>query len=311
VAESSYPTTGGGSVTDANYEALLGQTIPSGLIGNAFSQELVYGDSSGRQVKVRASRAAMIRGYRWQTDGAGITRAIAANASGQPRIDLAVLRLNRADWTVTFQILQGTPAASPVAPTVTQVDGPSGVWEMPLANIAVANGAATITAANVTARAVYLNSYNFEGNKAWTPTPPMNPRHFYAGDVDRHYGQTSAGWQIYAERGDVTSTTASTGWQAPVVRFTRWNGFVWFFGSFLRTGANLAADAESQLTVIPAEYRPSMNTDFALVAYAGGTAMRVYLQVSTGILTLQDYQIPFNNGGLLTIHPAIWPAQNT
>ncbi len=308
VAELSFPTTGGGSVVDANYEKLIGTAVASGLIGTASTQALVYGDSSGRQIKVRPNRAAMIRGYRWETDGAGITRSIAANGSGQPRVDLAVLRLNRADWTVTFQVIQGTPSASPVAPSPTQSEGPSGVWEFPLAVVAVANAAATITAANVTNRAAYINSWQYDGDSGAPPGTGLNARTFYAGDTARMYDNIGGSLQITGERGTYVDGAFGSGWTNGFINYQRWNGFVWMQARIQRTGANLAADTDSNLFTIPSTYRPLH--DMSLVAFAGGTAMRCYLTASTGVVALVDYNVGFNLGAWITIHPATWPANN-
>lgn len=89
--------------------------------------------------------------------GAQMTVPIAANASGNPRIDLVVLR----DYDAavdggsasadkgTVEVVQGTPSGSPVAPAV-----PDGA--IPLAQVAVANGASSIVAANITERRLPL-----------------------------------------------------------------------------------------------------------------------------------------------------------
>lgn len=309
MAELSYPTTGGGSVVDANYEALIGQSVPSGLIGPSNSLDLVYADSSGRQVKVRANRAAMVRGYRWQTDGAGITRSITANSSGQPRIDLAVLRLNRADWTVTFQVIAGAPAANPVAPSPTQSDGPSGVWELPLAHIAVANQASTIVAANVTSRAPYQSSFQYEG--AATPPSTMNARTFYDEGKARMYDQIGGSWRITGEYTDPLTASASSGWTAQAIRLHRVNGFVWFYLQVSRAGANIGPETQSVIYNMPAAYRPATTTDFGLVGYCAGNLVRGYVDASTGTVYLQDYKTQVATGQSLTFHPAVWPAQNT
>jgi len=72
---------------------------------------------------------------------------IADNTSGNPRIDRIVARLNYTDRKIEFGVLTGTPAGSPVAPTLTRN---TTVWELSLARIAVANGFSTIVTANIT-----------------------------------------------------------------------------------------------------------------------------------------------------------------
>ncbi len=99
--------------------------------------------------------SAIVRGT-WYNTSANVNKAIAANASGNPRIDTVVLRKDYTAQTVRLAVLQGTPAGSPVAPSLTQVDGTT--WEIPLADIAVANGFVTITNANITPRTHWANA---------------------------------------------------------------------------------------------------------------------------------------------------------
>lgn len=87
---------------------------------------------------------------------ATVSFVIAANGSGNPRIDTVILRADYALQTVRLAVLQGTPAASPVNPTLTQ--NANVLWEIPLADIAVANGFSTITNANITPRHEWANA---------------------------------------------------------------------------------------------------------------------------------------------------------
>lgn len=109
--------------------------------------------------------AALVNGSQYDNDAA-LTVAIAANASGNPRIDTIVLRKSWAAQEVRAAILQGTPAASPVPAALTTTAGVT--WEIAIADVAVANGAVSITNANITPRdipsialdGVYLDSMN-------------------------------------------------------------------------------------------------------------------------------------------------------
>lgn len=78
-----------------------------------------------------------------------VTKAVGANASGNARIDTVILRIDFVAQTIRLVVLQGTPAASPVPPTLTQN---ASYWEIPLADIAVANGFATLAQSTITQR---------------------------------------------------------------------------------------------------------------------------------------------------------------
>lgn len=302
MAELSYPTAGGGSITDARYEALMAATMPTGLIGSPSLPDLVYADSTGRQVKVQPSRAAIVRGFRWETDGAGIVRAIAANASGQPRIDLAVLRLNRSDWTVTFQIIQGTPAASPVAPTYAVSTGSTGTYEMPLAQIYVANGAATLTAGNVTTLSWYIGPQTTVGtSSALGPLPSGQITYEHNTGVGRLMGH------VFSENGSRVSLPAdNTGWDNPNVFITKRNGFV-HMNAVMRRVTALNADTNSQMFVVPATHRPQVDMAMVGINHSTKGACRIYLVASTGMASITEHG-GFAAGQWITIHPAIWPA---
>lgn len=151
MAESSWPTTAGSRVVDdAQYEHLAwGWSRADGILGNTGDTSVVFGDSSGRQVKVRSGKRGFVRGRGWYSGTSDNILSIAANASGSTRLDVVVLRLTRSTWAVTAAIVQGTPGAGVPAITQDATGGTTGVWEIPLAVVTVANGAATISAGNV------------------------------------------------------------------------------------------------------------------------------------------------------------------
>ncbi len=84
--------------------------------------------------------AIFIRGRIYENTVAN-TLDIAVNSSGNPRIDRVVLRINFASQTIRAAILQGTAAAVPSLPALTQT---AATYEISLAYVWVANGAATI-----------------------------------------------------------------------------------------------------------------------------------------------------------------------
>lgn len=129
--------------------------FPDGVTKGVDNELQAFGDSSGMQVKVKTGLA-LVKGhlYRCVTQQ---TIPVTANSSGNPRIDRVILRLTRPGQTEEGKfeclVLAGTPAGSPVAPTLTQS---AATWEVSLAQVAVANGAATITSGNVTDERSYL-----------------------------------------------------------------------------------------------------------------------------------------------------------
>lgn len=115
---------------------------------------------------------------------------ISANVSGNPRIDIIVIKMNtatapddEASNVITIEVVEGTPAGSPVAEAT-----PSNSYK--LAEIAVANGAVSIVDADITDTRdyAYLNL-----SKGVVP----NEQGLYflnsAGDIDHYIKEDSTG----------------------------------------------------------------------------------------------------------------------
>lgn len=155
MAESSWPNPATDrTIDDAQYEKLGAYYGPAGGMHGDFTSPVIFGDSSGMQIKVLADRYALVRGHTWWSGSTTFTKAISSNASGSTRTDLVVLRLDRSTWAVTCEVKTGTPGSG--APALTQSLTTTGTWELPLATVTVASGAATITSGNVTYVAPHL-----------------------------------------------------------------------------------------------------------------------------------------------------------
>lgn len=154
--------------------------------------------------------AALVRGVFYYND-ATEAFTIAANSSGNPRIDTLMLRLDYALQTVRLALKQGTPAATPVPPALTQSAGI--MWEIPVADIAAADSFTSITQANITQR------------QEWVNAPPG----VYLDSVVNNSGATLEDgdvvvWDISADRAVTTTTTANNRLLAGVWRGRTANG---------------------------------------------------------------------------------------
>lgn len=129
------------------------RNIGEGVKGTSGGTELkAYGDSSGMQVKVPAGFA-MVRGH-YYSNTAIETLTIAAAHATLARIDSVILELDPSANTILLTVLTGTAASTPAAPSLTQTD--TGVYQIRLANVAVAAAATTITSGNVTDTRTFL-----------------------------------------------------------------------------------------------------------------------------------------------------------
>lgn len=174
MAQSSWPDPAASRVvTDLQYERLAAPQYVDGMIGDPTDAPLVSADGSAMQVSLAASRYAQVRGHGWASGATTDTLSIGANASGNTRIDLVVLGLDRSTWAATAYVKAGTPGASPVAPALQTDTGDTGIYEIPLAEVTVLNGAASIAADKVKTRHWYARPDG--AASAGTDTRPPSP----------------------------------------------------------------------------------------------------------------------------------------
>lgn len=119
------------------------------------TQLLVTADSGTRVVKV-ATGTALVGGRLINNDSAATQVTLLANSSGQPRIDLIVAEWRTANLPspATITYVQGTPSATPSAPSVTQTNT---VYQIALAEVYCSSGFTTVTSSHIFDRRTYYN----------------------------------------------------------------------------------------------------------------------------------------------------------
>jgi hypothetical protein len=306
MAETSYPYAGGQGMTDAAYERLMANVTGNGRIdldvpGNGLTSPIVYADSTGRQFKVRANTAYLVRGFRWESGTTGIVKALDANTSGNPRLDLVALRLDRANFTVRLVVIKGTPAAVPSLPSLTQsLDTTTSTrYEIPIASVRVAS--------NNSANQPSIASGDVTSLEVWNAAPPqighstamasVEAGSFYTQyDTGKTYVGLSSKWYLAAEDGPEVKLSAQSGsWDKDrfYVYYRRRNGFVWLQALVYRTKglADLAAGTDITVVTLPDAARPAFGSLYGEGVMGGNTSVRWNLNGSTGVLNLLDHAV--------------------
>jgi len=171
--------------TETQYGALAGEWQDSGVIGAIGSAGLaVTASGSGMTVSV-APGGAILRGTYYENTDAVVLNI--ATAASSPRIDVVVVRMNPDTNTTAVAVLTGTPAPVPVAPVLTQAVG--GIYELELAQVAVAASAVTIGSSAVTDRRPWVGG---RAGRWTTDTRPPTPRLYKLG-----YNTTRAKWEYW------------------------------------------------------------------------------------------------------------------
>lgn len=263
--------------TDIEYGRLFREMAASDGMAGSFGDTTlrVTGDSSGRQVKM-AIGAAVLRGYMFYSTAVE-TITIPAN-SGAARVDLVVLELNLSAPLVANRILpkvlQGTSGSS-TPPSLTQTD--TGIYQIPLATVAVGNGVAVINAGDV----IDVRDWMDQKYGAWTTSRrPVSPRKYHLG-----YNETLGVWEYHNGSTWVTLTSVDLGSSQVAGTLPISKG---------GTGATSAANARTGLSVPSvtemnaalANYTTTTDLTTALAGKANSSHTHSAADITSGTLPL-------------------------
>lgn len=257
MASSSFPRPGHnvGSVTNYEHELLAKKATPDGLHGFPTDPAPIYADSAGiRTVRLRAGVFATIRGSIFMSGPTDITLPqLAANTSGNPRIDLVVLRLSRADYAITPTVLTGVPSGNPVAPTRSFDGSSTGFFDFPLGEVRVASGASSLASNTITIRGWYLGS---DGQIRCTPDtrPPHEAGRVIWEHPTGQFVSTGDRWLRVADEAS-GAIAVFGGFSHSNAVLHRRNGHVTFALTAWRPTA-MSANTEYRCANVPDGFRP-------------------------------------------------------
>ncbi|KPC86322.1 hypothetical protein ADL35_12235 [Streptomyces sp. NRRL WC-3753] len=257
MAEESFPRPGHNSraVTDDEHELLAARFSDDGIYGDP-TDDPVVSAGTGLSVNIRADTAGSVRGHGWYSGSTPFSVTVTANATSQPRIDWVVLRLDRADWTVTAAVVAGTPGSG--APALTQQTGDTGVYEIPLAQARILGGASSVT---VTRAELYVGTRRRPCTSTTRNPAPRLGEECFETDTKRVMLWDGTAWRIvYADSGEIVLqklVTPSWGSLGDSVLEQRGRA-VWLrTGGWRRLRTTLPSSSDSQLPIlIPEAYQP-------------------------------------------------------
>jgi hypothetical protein len=145
----------GSNVTEAQWGLMAQNWLGTGVLKGKLNEFLTYADSTGMQVKVKSGQA-WIQGFFFQVVTESVIPISPANSTN-PRIDRIAIQV---DWTnnnISLIAIQGTPAASPIAPALTQN---TSIWQISLTQVYVGANVSTIAAGNISDERVKVKNTN-------------------------------------------------------------------------------------------------------------------------------------------------------
>lgn len=280
MAQSSFPWENV-NTSETQYSQLFRQ-LNNGVNGTPDTDDLEVGPAfTGLAVEVQAGEA-MVQGHYYISTTAE-ELALATADPTNPRIDTVVLRLDPVANSIVLAVKTGTPAGSPVAPTLTQTL-PYGVFEFPLADVLVPATAGTPD--TITDRREFMGTRLGSWTTAGRPTPDGRPLFGFNLTTQKAeiYNTVASAWQDITpaslnDIGDVTITSATTG------QILEWNGTAWVNGQVDTAGiANSAvtADKLASNAVTTAKIADANVTSAKLGA---GTILQVVQTVKTDVFS--------------------------
>jgi hypothetical protein len=191
MAQSSFPWENV-ATSETQYSQLF-RHLNNGVNGTPTGGELeVDAAFTGLAVDVAAGEAMVLGHYYISTATENLALATADAVNN--RIDTIILRLDPVADEIELAVLTGTPAGSPVAPTLTQTD-PYGTWEFPLADVLVPAQAGT--PGTITDRREFMGTRL--GTWSTAGRPPTTTRVIFGFNTDtgevEFYNVNNSNWE--------------------------------------------------------------------------------------------------------------------
>lgn len=155
----------GANVTEAQWREMARLWLPTGVIDGELNELAVSERAAGANLSVDvATGVAWIRGHYFKSDAVENLAISAAHAT-LGRIDRVIVRVDFTANTVALAVLEGTAAASPAAPSLTQN---TSTWEISLAQVSVPATDTTIANAQITSERTIIKAPGFDHSTAPT-----------------------------------------------------------------------------------------------------------------------------------------------
>lgn len=292
MAQLSYPFENQ-DTTETQYSALFSRLQLTGVDGDYLGQSLRVTANTGMQVNVAAGYA-IVRGFAYENTAVETLTLDTGNT--QARIDLVILRLDPSANSIVLAVKKGTPAASPVAPALTQV--PGAVWEMMLAQVAVAANATAIGINDITDYRRFLGT-QVTSWKTWLrPENPSIGVTGYNSSLAKHEFWDGSAWQPVGNEAGVYSGVRTEGAAAnlpltnadvgKVIVYTGATGtLVTLFGASLTAGSRIdfiqdgagqitfQAGAGNTLQAVDSKFKTNKQYSGATAVYLGSNSWRL------------------------------------
>jgi hypothetical protein len=256
-------------VTDIQYERLM-RIFGDGLFGSPLDPAPAYGDSSGRQVKIRANTTGLVRGRMYDSGTTDVTKSVGANAGSTTRIDMLVLQLDRATWKVTAVVKAGGTSPPALQRDLDAAGAGTGKFEIPVALINVSPGAVTITAGDVTPIPWYIAPPELlTTSTAYPYIPVVRGQLMNEVDVGNRFVAESTGWRSIPTIDEVTRLVASKSFSTGAYPYQNKSSWTTIASFTVSVGAGRSYSVELDAAAVTGDGRLPIGYEYRL--YDGNT----------------------------------------
>jgi hypothetical protein len=306
MADDSYPSPNHNSraVSDTEYDTIVSPYVANGLIGTPADTSVIFGDSSGRVVKVRNGKFGLLRGRLWTSGGSTFSVSIAANATGSTRLDLIVLRYTRSSGDVRAAAITGTSPGVLPSPV-----NDASYFDLPLGSVTVTNGASIITGAQVVQTAWYLGPQRIVCLDAHRP-PHAAGLPIYVYDTGDEFMSNGSSWTNPSKDSGWVAVSPAAGFTNPPTgygcRLRSINGVAYLEVEVQRTGGAVLADTDVALATYGAAYAPSFQQPCVMLINANPVKVGYGAIRTDGTVLLTNHP-GLATGNLITLQAVAFP----
>lgn len=272
-----------GAVDQVEFAKMMTAASGAGLLGTFQGSAFSAAPSGTRQLTVQPGEL-WANGVHVTMDAAAQTVSSAANASGLPRIDLLVMRVNWGTGASALTVIQGTPAGTPTAPTFNK--NPGVVVDIPLYEARL-NASATSYTNLFTRRYWVQDGIHVVPTGTRLPDMPAGRVVVQPWDeggllVGRADGQPPDEIKRWRDTGWIQDSIIPTpGGFTGFVAGRILNGMVELQIQWTKFSTSTGTDAVFSVP-IPVGWRPGGGIDYHGSVNAGNNHCRVYINANTG-----------------------------
>jgi hypothetical protein len=275
-----------GTVDEGDWASMMTASSGNGLTGTFLGTGLSASISGSARTFTVQPGTLWANGVYVTMDAPATTTASAANASGLPRIDLVVMRVNWSTNAAALAVIEGTPNANPQPPTFDK--NPGGSVDIPLYQARLNSGAAAYASGSLVSRRYWVQD-GLSVVPVGTTLPDMPPGRvvvqpgdeggLLVGNID---GQGPMEFRQHRDTGWLTVSVPAPNGFGGSLKGRIINEWVQLQFNWTKLSTGTGTNALFSSDPLPVGWRPGGGVDISGVLWGGPNPCRIYISSATG-----------------------------